>query len=80
MLTALQAGTRATLAPGHYIAATQPQQYIWLQIGAIDVAIKYEDEGVVVDLWTRGAVPECLSSAAATFDEAAEDSDEPEGR
>ena len=80
MLTALQAGARATLAPGHYIAATKPQQYIWVQIGAIDVALKHEDEGVVVDLWTRGEVPECLGSTAATFDEAAEDSDDPEGR
>jgi hypothetical protein len=68
------------LAPGLYVAATRPQDYIWLQIGAIDVCIKHEEEGVVVDLWACGEAPDCLGSTAATFDEAAEDSEIPEGR
>jgi len=70
-----QAGGRVTLAPGLYIAATRPQEYVWLQVGAVDVCIKHEDEGVVVDLWSNGNNPECLAKTAATFDEAAEDQD-----
>lgn len=59
------------LGPGCYVVTSQPQDYVWLQIGTIDVSVKHDDEGVVVDLWSRGAHPECLATTALMFAEAA---------
>ena len=59
------------LGPGCYVVTSQPQDYVWLQVGTIDVSVKHDDEGVVVDLWSRGANPECLATTALMFAEAA---------
>ena len=62
------------LGPGCYVVTSQPQDYVWLQVGTIDVCVKHEDEGVVVDLWSCGANPECLATAALMFAEATAES------
>lgn len=59
-----------------YEMTTGVQSYAWITIGNINVQIKHEDEGVVVDLWAKnGSHEESIASTYASFQEAEEEED-----
>lgn len=57
--------TAESVANGDYVAALERNESLWLTVGLASLHIKRTDEGVVVDLYAKGAEDE--ESVASTY-------------